>query len=164
MKQRPQATAALRTREVLKMSQRCHTCTRTTQHPGAKCSTVHFLQQPLMKKTFSEWARSTGPNTIHFTPLWPSQMNTKVLALKFTNCVIRLDTRTILTIYSFLDRVRKFHTEILEIILVEDLLETMAQVCRLQQHSTGVGLFRFVTKQPKCLMCTASGVKREVFG
>jgi hypothetical protein len=49
-------------------------------------------------------------------------------------------------------------------ILMKDLLEKTAQACRLQQHSTGVGLFRFVMKQPKCLMCTASGVKRKVFG
>ena len=113
-KQRPRATVALMTREVLKMSQRCHTCNQTTQHPGAKCPAVCFLQQPLTKKTFSEWARSTGPNTSHFTvdtPLWPSQENTEVLASKFTNYVIRLDTRMILTVYSFLDRVRKFYID-----------------------------------------------------
>jgi len=67
-----------------------------------------------MKKTFSEWARSTGPNTSHFTvdtPLWHSQENTEVLASKFTNYVIRLDTRMILTVYPFLDRVRKFYID-----------------------------------------------------
>jgi hypothetical protein len=53
---------------------------------------------------------------IHFKGHTPPAltMNTKVLASKFTNCAIRLDTRTILTIYYFLDRVRKFNTEILE--------------------------------------------------
>ena len=41
----------------------------------------------------------------------------------------------------------------------------MVQVCRLQQHPTGVGLSRFMTAmQPNCLVCTASGVKRKVFG
>jgi len=75
MKQRPWATAALRTREVLMMSQRFHTCNQTTQYPGAKCPAVRFLQEPLMKKFFrvgqeqqvqtpstSQWTHPSGPH------------------------------------------------------------------------------------------------------
>ena len=67
MKQGPRATANLRT------SQGCHICNRNAQHPEVTRPAVRFLQIPL-RGNFSEWARSTGPNTIHFTvhtAVWP---------------------------------------------------------------------------------------------
>ena len=49
-------------------------------------------------------------------------------------------------------------------ILVNDVLETMAQVDRHEQHSTEFGLSRSATvTKPKCPVWTASGGKRNVF-
>ena len=46
---------------------------------------------------------------------------------------------------------------------MKDTLEMMAQVGRLEQHSTKVGQSRFVTAmQLKCRVWTASGVKKNV--
>ena len=69
-KQGPRATAALRTREVLKTSQGCHTCNRTDQHPEVTCPAVRYLQLLLMKSgpvqlaqtpSTSQWTRPSGP-------------------------------------------------------------------------------------------------------
>jgi len=46
--QRPQVTAHLRMREVSRISQGCHTCNRTTQHPVVKHPAVRFRQVLLM--------------------------------------------------------------------------------------------------------------------
>jgi hypothetical protein len=47
---------------------------------------------------------------------------------------------------------------------MNDILETMVQVGRQEQHSTEVGLSQFVTvMRPKCRMWTVSYVKWEVF-
>ena len=45
---------------------------------------------------------------------------------------------------------------------MKDILEMMAQVGRLQQHSTKFGQSRFVTvTQPKCGVWTLIGVKKK---
>jgi hypothetical protein len=49
MMQGPQETTALRMREALKMSQGCHNCNQTNQHPQEIHPAVLFLQMPLMK-------------------------------------------------------------------------------------------------------------------
>jgi hypothetical protein len=47
-------------------------------------------------------------------------------------------------------------------LLVKDILETTAQVGRLEQHSTKFGQSRFVTAtQPKYRVSTESGVKKK---
>jgi len=47
---------------------------------------------------------------------------------------------------------------------VKDILETMALVSRLKQHSSEVGLSQFaMVMQPKCHMWTVSGVNRKDF-
>ena len=63
--------------------------------------------------------------------------------------------------FSFLDGIRKYHTDS-RIPLIKDLLETMTQVSRLEQHSTKVGLPQLMTvTQPKCGLWTAKGVMRK---
>jgi hypothetical protein len=48
-------------------------------------------------------------------------------------------------------------------LLVKDTLEMMAQVGRMEQHSTKVGLSRFMTAtQLKCHAWTESGAKKKV--
>jgi len=45
---------------------------------------------------------------------------------------------------------------------MKDILEMMAQVGRLQQHTTKFGQSRFVTAmQPKCRVWTVIGVKKK---
>jgi len=70
-KQGPRATAALRTRGVLKTSQGCHTCNRTDQRPEVTCPAVRFLQLLLMRSgpgqlaqtpSTSQWIRPSGPH------------------------------------------------------------------------------------------------------
>jgi len=76
MKQGPQVTEALRTREVFDMSQGCQTCNWTDQHTEVKHPAIPFLQMPLMKRTFFRVGQVNRSNTIHFaedTALWPSQ-------------------------------------------------------------------------------------------
>ena len=92
MKQGPRATTALRAREILMTSQRCHTCNRTNQYPGAKCPAVCFLQQPLMK-TFYRVGQVNRPqrHPLHSGHTRLALTNRNVLASKFT----RLDTRMI---------------------------------------------------------------------
>ena len=51
-KQGSRAAAALRTREVSKTYQGCHTCNRTDQHSEVIHPAVRFLQMPLMKINF----------------------------------------------------------------------------------------------------------------
>ena len=49
-KQGPLVTTALRTKEVLKMSQGCHTCNLTNQQPEVMHPAVCFLHMPVMKR------------------------------------------------------------------------------------------------------------------
>ena len=52
MKQGPRATESQRMREILKMSQGCHTCNQTAQHPVVKHPAVCSHQVSLMKRKF----------------------------------------------------------------------------------------------------------------
>jgi hypothetical protein len=75
-------TVALRKMEVLKTGQGYHTCNRNDEQSEVTRPAAYFLPKPLMKRTFSDWARSTGPNTIYFAmdpALWPSQKCSKRL-------------------------------------------------------------------------------------
>jgi len=66
----PQATAGVRTREVLKTSQGCHNCNLTVHHP-AVC--LHDYEEG---EVFSAWVRSTGPDIINTSVhmvLWLSE-------------------------------------------------------------------------------------------
>jgi hypothetical protein len=50
--QGPRAISSLRMREVFKMSQGCHTCNQTAQHPVVKRPAVQSRQVPLMNRKF----------------------------------------------------------------------------------------------------------------
>jgi hypothetical protein len=57
----------VRTREVLKNSQDCHTYNCTAQHPVEKRPAVHSHQETQMKNNISGWARQIVQNTIPFS-------------------------------------------------------------------------------------------------
>ena len=53
----------LRMREAFKMSQGCHTCNQTTQHPVVKCP-VSGQHQQVHTPSTSHWTRPSGPQRI----------------------------------------------------------------------------------------------------
>ena len=73
MKQGPRATAGVRMREVLKLSQGCHNCNLTAQHPVVKHPIVHLSDydegevfqrgpgQQVQTPSTLQWTRSSGP-------------------------------------------------------------------------------------------------------
>jgi hypothetical protein len=166
-KTRPQVTAALRTREVLVTSQGCHTCNWTTQHPEFKHPAVCILEVPLMNRKFfkvDQVNRSKHhPLLSEHSPLTPTNKH-KHFGTKIYKIICRDQTLIRYDSLFFPWDGKEISYRNSRIILMKDILETIVQVCRLQQQSTKVGLPRYVTMtQPKCLMRTASGVKREVF-